>query len=77
MRWPLQGLQNVIGVSVTHPTWQRTRPDSADDKHTGWAFVAAEDPPLSSSTGEQGRSQQVCQQQVCVCHSISCQCSDF
>jgi hypothetical protein len=48
---PLQGLQDVIGVSVTHPTWQRTRPDSADDKHTGWAFVAPEDTPLSSSTG--------------------------
>jgi hypothetical protein len=48
---PLQGLQDVIGVSVTHPTWQRTRPDSPDDKHTGWAFVAPEDAPLSSSTG--------------------------
>eukprot|EP00882_Tetradesmus_deserticola_P020819 GHRQ01022502.1.p1 GENE.GHRQ01022502.1~~GHRQ01022502.1.p1 ORF type:complete len:370 (+),score=125.81 GHRQ01022502.1:119-1228(+) len=46
----LKGLQDVIGVSVTHPTWQRTRPDSPDDKHTGWAFVSPDDPPLTSST---------------------------
>jgi hypothetical protein len=48
---PKQGLQDVIGVSVVHPTWQRTRPDDPADKHTGWAFAAPGDPPLSSSTG--------------------------
>lgn len=48
----LQGLQDVIGLSVTHPTWQRTRPDSESDMHTGWAFVKPGDPPLSSHTGE-------------------------
>lgn len=47
-----QGLQDVIGLSVTHPTWQRTRPDNDADKHTGWAFVKPGDTPLSSSTGE-------------------------
>lgn len=26
----LKGLQGVIGMSATHPTWQKTRPD--DDK---------------------------------------------
>lgn len=46
-----QGLQDVIGMSVTHPTWQRTRPDSEDDKHAGWAFVKPGDAPLSSTTG--------------------------
>lgn len=38
-----------MGLSVTHPTWQRTRPDQ--DEHTGWAFASPGDAPLSSSTG--------------------------
>ena len=32
---PLQGLQDAIDLSVTHPTWQRTRPDDPNDEHTG------------------------------------------
>lgn len=47
-----QGLENAIGVSVVHPTWQRTRPDDPADAHTGWAFRAPTDPPVSSSTGD-------------------------
>jgi len=47
----LKGLQGVIGLSVTHPTWQRTRPEDEADQHTGWTFKAPTDPPLSSSTG--------------------------
>jgi len=39
-------------VTVTHPTWQRTKPDT-DDEHTGWAFAGPNDPPFTSSTGEQ------------------------
>lgn len=45
----LQGLEDVVGLSVTHPTWQRTRPDQ--DEHTGWTFAAPGDAPFSSSTG--------------------------
>lgn len=45
----MQGLQDVIGLSVTHPTWRPTRP--GQDEHCGWAFAAPEDPPLASSTG--------------------------
>eukprot|EP01023_Acetabularia_acetabulum_P063709 TRINITY_DN8041_c0_g1_i1.p1 TRINITY_DN8041_c0_g1~~TRINITY_DN8041_c0_g1_i1.p1 ORF type:complete len:391 (+),score=45.13 TRINITY_DN8041_c0_g1_i1:27-1199(+) len=45
----LKGLQDVIGLSVVHPTWQFTRPGK--DEHTGWAFRSLEDPPLASSTG--------------------------
>ena len=47
----LKGLQGAIGLSVTHPTWQRTRPDDADDAHTGWAFRAPGDPPISNPAG--------------------------
>ncbi|KAL4444882.1 hypothetical protein ABPG77_003932 [Micractinium sp. CCAP 211/92] len=45
----MKGLQDVIGLSVTHPTWQPTRP--GQDEHTGWAFAAPGDSPLASPTG--------------------------
>eukprot|EP01025_Chloroclados_australasicus_P017561 TRINITY_DN1895_c1_g1_i1.p1 TRINITY_DN1895_c1_g1~~TRINITY_DN1895_c1_g1_i1.p1 ORF type:complete len:373 (-),score=30.90 TRINITY_DN1895_c1_g1_i1:239-1357(-) len=45
----LKGLEDAIGLSIVHPTWQRTRPDK--DEHTGWAFKDPSDPPISSSTG--------------------------
>uniref|UniRef100_A0A7S3XM83 GST C-terminal domain-containing protein n=1 Tax=Heterosigma akashiwo TaxID=2829 RepID=A0A7S3XM83_HETAK len=43
----LKGLEDAIGLSVVHPTWQRTRPDDAADAHCGWAFAAPGDPPLA------------------------------
>lgn len=46
----LKGLEDAIGVSITHPTWQETKPGK--DDHTGWVFVSPSDPPLSSSTGQ-------------------------
>lgn len=27
----LKGLQGVVGMSATHPTWQKTRPDDDSD----------------------------------------------
>ncbi|CAL8464887.1 g4422 [Coccomyxa elongata] len=47
----LKGLEDAIGLSVTHPTWQRTKPDDPSDEHTGWTFASPDDPPFSSSTG--------------------------
>jgi hypothetical protein len=47
----VQGLQDVIGLSVCHPTWQRTRPDDPNDEHAGWAFRGPSDPPLTSVSG--------------------------
>lgn len=47
----VQGLEDVIGLSVTHPTWQRTKPDDPNDEHTGWTFASPDDPPFTSSTG--------------------------
>jgi len=35
----MKGLQDVIGVSVVHPTWARTRPDDPVDLHRGWQFA--------------------------------------
>lgn len=45
----MKGLQDVIGLSVTHPTWQHTRP--GQDEHSGWAFASPEDAPRASTTG--------------------------
>lgn len=47
----MKGLEHAIGVSIVHPTWQRTRPDDPNDAHTGWVFRTLEDEPLPSSTG--------------------------
>ena len=44
-----QGLQNVIDVSIVHPTWQQTRPEL--DQHYGWAFASPEDEPFSNPNG--------------------------
>ncbi|GMH44725.1 hypothetical protein BSKO_12677 [Bryopsis sp. KO-2023] len=45
----LKGLDGCIGMSVVHPTWQRTRPEK--DEHIGWAFASPQDPPLSNANG--------------------------
>ena len=36
----MKGLQNVIGMTVVHPTWSRTRPQDENDQHCGWRFVS-------------------------------------
>eukprot|EP00959_Pyramimonas_sp_CCMP1952_P247043 5163417-Pyramimonas_sp.AAC.3 len=35
-------LQDVIGLSVVHPTWAQTRPVISGDVHRGWQFVDPE-----------------------------------
>ena len=44
----LKGLEDTIGVSVVHPTWQRTNPL---DDHTGWAFKDPKDAPIPNQKG--------------------------
>jgi putative glutathione S-transferase len=48
---PITGLDNVISISIAHPTWARTRNNDELDHHTGWVFRSPTDPPLSSPTG--------------------------
>jgi hypothetical protein len=45
----MQGLQDAIGLSVVHPTWQDTRPGV--DTHRGWTFAAPGDPPFAHPNG--------------------------
>ena len=34
----LKGLEDIISVTVVHPTWKKTRPDDPSDTHNGWFF---------------------------------------
>mmetsp|Transcript_52764 Transcript_52764/g.112635 ORF Transcript_52764/g.112635 Transcript_52764/m.112635 type:complete len:340 (+) Transcript_52764:95-1114(+) len=47
----LKGLEDVIGHSIVHPTWARTRPDDPEDTHTGWMFRAPGDAPVPNPAG--------------------------
>lgn len=50
--FPLRkGLEDCIGYSIVHPTWQRSRPDKPDDLHHGWMFCKPGDAPLSNGLG--------------------------
>lgn len=56
----MKGLDDSIGLSVVHPTWQRTKPDDAEDEHCGWTFATPGDPPFKSSTGHGSFSTEGC-----------------
>ncbi len=45
----LKGLQDCIGVTYVHPTWQFTKPD--EDDHRGWVFGSPDGEPLSNTAG--------------------------
>ena len=47
--YAFQGLQDAIGLSVVHPTWQPTRPGK--DEHAGWAFASPDDEPFQTREG--------------------------
>ncbi|KAE8904384.1 hypothetical protein PF005_g15524 [Phytophthora fragariae] len=41
----LKGLEDVIGLSVAHPVYQKSKPDDENDTHLGWVFVDPETTP--------------------------------
>jgi putative glutathione S-transferase len=45
----LKGLKDHIGVSVVHPTFEKTKPDI--DDHIGWVFKSESDPPVIPASG--------------------------
>jgi len=45
----LKGLQEIIGVTHVHPTWQYTKPGT--DEHRGWVFGSPDGKPLSNTNG--------------------------
>lgn len=46
----LKGLEDVISVTVVHPTWQKTRPEQ--DEHSGWIFGSTD--PTATLTNKDG-----------------------
>ncbi|TYZ67658.1 hypothetical protein PybrP1_004654, partial [[Pythium] brassicae (nom. inval.)] len=52
MTMRLKGLQDIIGLSIVHPVFQRTRPDDPNDTHTSWTFAdPATTPSLPGPSG--------------------------
>lgn len=47
----LKGLNNVIQLSVVHPTFQGTNLQNINDKHIGWVFRNSNDPNVKNSEG--------------------------
>ena len=45
----LKGLEDVIGITYVHPTWQYTKPEM--DEHRGWVFGSQDDQFLTSTSG--------------------------
>ncbi|GMF35980.1 unnamed protein product [Phytophthora lilii] len=41
----LKGLEDVVGVSVAHPVYQKSKPNDENDTHLGWVFVDPEATP--------------------------------
>ena len=50
----LKGLEDVISITVVHPTWRRTKPDDPEDTHCGWVFGAPSD-SNETFTNSEGR----------------------
>jgi len=47
----MKGLEDVVGLSVVHPTWNKTKPDNSEDTHNGWVFKNPDDPPIKNALG--------------------------
>jgi putative glutathione S-transferase len=47
----LKGLENVISVTIVHPTWKKTKPEDPEDEHTGWVFGDPGGEPFKNTIG--------------------------
>lgn len=50
----LKGLEDIVSVTIVHPTWQHTNPDDARDKHRGWIFGDPDGKPFHNTMGRGG-----------------------
>jgi len=50
----LKGLQDVISVTIVHPTWRHTNLNDPNDKHRGWVFGDPNGKPFSNTIGRGG-----------------------
>jgi len=47
----IKGLEDVISVTIAHPTWRKTRPDDPNDHHNGWFFADPNEKPFHNTIG--------------------------
>jgi len=50
----LKGLEDIISVTIVHPTWRHTNPDNPRDKHRGWIFGDPNGKPFHNTMGRGG-----------------------
>lgn len=50
----LKGLEDVISVTIVHPTWRHTNPNNPRDKHRGWIFGDPDGEPFHNTMGRGG-----------------------
>src|SRR5210317_2024073 len=50
----LKGLEDVVSVTIVHPTWRHTNTDDPTDKHRGWVFGDPFGKPFRNTTGRGG-----------------------
>lgn len=50
----LKGLEDVVSVTIVHPTWRHTNLDDPSDKHRGWVFGNPGGKPFRNTTGRGG-----------------------
>lgn len=50
----LKGLEDVVSVTIVHPTWRHTNPDDPRDKHRGWIFGDPDGQPFHNTMGRGG-----------------------
>ncbi|KAG3114145.1 hypothetical protein PI124_g6695 [Phytophthora idaei] len=51
----MKGLQDVIGLSIVHPVFQRTRPNDPEDQHMSWAFADPKKTPWLAGPSGHGQ----------------------
>lgn len=50
----LKGLEDVVSVTIVHPTWRHTKRNDPADKHRGWVFGDPTGKPFPNTTGRGG-----------------------
>jgi len=50
----LKGLEDIVSVTIVHPTWRHTNPNKPSDKHRGWIFGDPDGQPFHNTMGRGG-----------------------
>eukprot|EP00536_Pseudo-nitzschia_multiseries_P004105 jgi/Psemu1/187342/e_gw1.67.110.1 len=50
----LKGLEDIISVTIVHPTWRHTNPNDPNDRHRGWIFGDPGGKPFHNTMGRGG-----------------------